>query len=329
MNRRRKFLFLLWSAPLAAAVAPRAQAQEKISRIGYLLLTPLSEPPSPDRQAFLDGLREFGYVDGKNIQIEYRSAEAEPELLPELAAELVKKNVRVIVTVGTLPTQIAKAASRTVPIVMAVHPDPVGAGAIETLARPGGNVTGLSFMAPELGGKRVELLKETLPAAQRMAVLWNPDVSAVSSEWQAVQKAASRLRVALDSHPVKNANQLSSALASIARKRPDALLIILDARLDSYRNVMVEFAAKHRLPTMMGRSEFAFAGGMMSYAPSIPELFRRAATYVDKILKGARPGDLPIEQPTKFELVINMKTAKALGITIPQSVLARADRVIE
>jgi putative ABC transport system substrate-binding protein len=184
-------------------------------------------------------------------------------------------------------------------------------------------------MAPELGGKRVELLKETLPEAQRIAVLWNPGISAVTSEWQAVQKAASRLEVALDSHPVRSADQLSSALASIARKRPDALLIILDARLDSYRNVIVEFAAKHRLPTMMGRSEFAFAGGTMSYAPSIPELFRRAATYVDKILKGAKPADLPVELPMRIELVVNLKTAKALGITIPQSILVRTDRVIE
>ena len=329
MIERRTFLFLLCGAPLAAAVAPRTQAQGKIPRIGYLLQTPLREPPSPDRQAFLDGLRELGYVDGKNIQIEYRSAEAEAEFLPELAAELVKKNVRVIVTVGTLGTQAARAASRTVPVIMAVHPDPVGAGMVKTLAQPGGNVTGLTMMAPELGGKRVELLKEALPKAQRIAVLWNPDISAVTAEWQAVQKAASRLGVALDSHPVKNAEQLSSTLAGIARKRPDALLIIVDARLDSYRNIIVEFTAKHRLPTIIGRSEFAFAGGMMSYAPSIPALFRRAATYVDKILKGAKPGNLPVEQPTKFELVINLKTAKALGIKIPNSILVRADRVIE
>ena len=301
----------------------------KIPRIGYLLQTPLREPPSPDRQAFLDGLRELGYVDGKTIQIEYRSAEAEPDFLPELAAELVKKNVRVIVTVGTLATHAAKAASRTVPVVMAVHADPIGAGVVKTLARPGGNVTGLTLMAPELGGKRVELLKEALPKAQRIAVLWNPGISGVTAEWQAVQKAASKVGVALDSHPVTSAEQLTSTLASIARKRPDALLIIVDARLDSYRNVIVEFAAKHRLPTMTGRSEFAFAGGMMSYAPSIPELFRRAATYVDKILKGAKPGDLPIEQATRVELVVNLKTAKALGVTIPQSILLRADKVIE
>jgi len=241
----------------------------------------------------------------------------------------VRLKVDVIVTGGggALP-DAARQASKTIPIVVAASADPVGIGLVASLARPGGNITGTSLMAPELGSKRLELLKEAVPRISRVAVLWHPR-GAGRLEWQQTEAAARRLGVALQSYEVRNADDLARALEGMSRQRPDAVIMFFDPLTSGYRVIISDFALKNRLPTIFGAREFAAAGGLMSYGPNIPELFRRAAVYVDKILKGAKPGDLPIEQPTKFELIVNLKTAKALGLTIPPSVLIRADQVVQ
>ncbi|PYN82945.1 MAG: ABC transporter substrate-binding protein [Candidatus Rokuibacteriota bacterium] len=312
-------------APLAAAQQPT-----KLPRIGYIVLSPTSETPSPERAAFLTGLRELGWIEGKTIAIEYRSAKWNVELLEDLAEDLVRMKVDVIVTAGGgAPLRAAKQATSTIPIVMARSVDPVAEGLVATLARPGGNVTGVSFMIPELGSKRLELLKEIAPRVTRLAVLWNPATGGSDLELRATRAAASKLGVALKLMEVRNADDLVRVFAALEKERPDALTMFFDELTTGYRELVGDFAKKHRLPTVFGAKEFAEAGGLMSYAPNVPEAFRRAASYVDKILKGAKPGDLPIEQPTKFEFVINLKTAKALGLTIPQSLLVRADEVIQ
>ena len=311
-------------APLAAAQQPT-----KLPRIGYIVLSPMSETPSPERAAFLTGLRELGWIEGKTIAIEYRSAKWNVELLEDLAEDLVRMKVDVIVTAGGgAPLRAAKQATSTIPIVMARSVDPVAEGLVATLARPGGNVTGVSFMIPELGSKRLELLKEVAPRVTRLAVLWNPATGS-DLELRATRAAASKLGVTLKLMDVRNADDLMRVFATLEKERPDALTMFFDELTTGYRELVGDFAKKHRLPTVFGAKEFAEAGGLMSYAPNVPEAFRRAASYVDKILKGAKPGDLPIEQPTKFELVVNVKTARALGLTIPPSLLLRADQVIE
>ena len=320
------FALSLNLAPLAA----EAQSSTTIPRIGYLVLSPLSEAPSPERAAFLDGLRELGWVEGKTVAIEYRSAKWNPELFDDLAEELVRMKVDVIVTAGSAAApQAARQATSTIPIVMAASGDPLAVGLVASLARPGGNVTGVSLMAPELGPKRLELLKEAAPKVSRLAVLWNPTFSDVATELRATQTGARALGITLKLMEVRNANDLARVFAMLEKERPDALTMLFDALTTGYRGLVADFAKKHRLPTVFGAKEFAEAGGLMSYSPNIAAGFRRAAVYVDKILRGAKPGDLPVEQPTKFELVINLKTAKALGLTIPQSLLIRADQVIE
>jgi putative ABC transport system substrate-binding protein len=279
-------------------------------------------------EALRQGLRELGYVDGENISIEYQFAEGKPDLLPALAAELVRRKVSVIVTEGTTATRYAKEATTTVPIVMAQDPDPVGTGFVETLARPGGNITGLSNFRSELAGKRLELLKETVPRLTRVVVLGTPTTPGTAQSLKATEVAADRLRVNLQYLEVRGPNDIGPAVLG-ARGRADAVLVLASPVALSNRTLLVDLAAQSRLPTIYYTTEFVTDGGLMSYGVSTTDLFRRAATYVDKILKGAKPADLPVEQPTKFEFVINLKTAKALGLTIPPSVLARADDVIQ
>lgn len=300
----------------------------KVPSIGYLVLPALDDPPSEERQAFLQGLRELGYVEGKTIIIEYRSAGWNRELLPGLAAELVGLKVDLIVAAG-LTIQAAKDATKTIPIVMPATPDPIGAGFVGSLARPGGNVTGLSLMAPDLGGKRLELLKEAVGKVSRLAVLWNSASRSSETEWKAMQPNAGALGIKLESRPVRNADEFLKAFSDMSVRRPDGVITILDTLTSSYSKIIADWALQARLPTMFGYGAAAEAGGLMSYAPRFPDLYRRAAYYVDRILKGTTPADLPVEQPTKFEFIINLKTAKQIGVTIPPEVLYRADKLIK
>jgi len=325
---RRAFIAMVGGGVLGVSLVTEAQQVAKIPRLGYLLLPPLSETPSPERAAFLAGLRDLGWIDGKTIAIEYRSAKWNTELLDDLAKELVRMNVDIILAAGAGPAVgAAKRATSTIPIVTTGSDDPVAEGLVASMARPGGNVTGMSRMVPELGSKRLELLKETVPRVARVAVLLNPVTSKL--ELEATRAAARRLNVDLKILKVANADDLTRAFAALDKARPDALTMFSDSKTTGYRVLVGDFAKQHRLPSIFGAREFVDAGGLMSYAPDFVETFRRAATYVDKILKGAKPADLPIEQPTKYELVVNLKTAKALGLTIPQSVLVRADEVIQ
>jgi putative ABC transport system substrate-binding protein len=328
MNRRDTVLALI-----AFGVAPRAgqaQQQGKIPRIGFLHPAVPQNNSSPFLEAFRQGLRELGYVEGKNIQLEVRWGEGKLDRLPGLAAELVRLKVDVIVAASSPSVLAAKQATQTIPIVMPFSSDPVGDGLVASLARPGGNITGLSMMAPEVGAKRLQLLKEVLPKLSRaVAVLWNPSYVGMGARFRDAQRNAPAAGVDVRSLEVRDTRELERALDALTREHTDALILLADPLTLSQRLRIVEFAAEARLPAMYEISEFADAGGLMSYGHNPGEMCRRAATYVDKILKGAKPGDLPIEQPTKFELVINLKTAKALGVTIPQTVLIRADRVIE
>jgi putative ABC transport system substrate-binding protein len=316
-----------WPA-LAWAGTVRAQAPAKLRRIG--LLSPFSPSDAAVwHQAFRLGLRDLGWVEGKNINIEYRYAEGSSDRLPDLAAELVRLKVDVIVVSSSTAALAAQKATRAIPIVMASGGDPVASGLGESLARPGGNITGLSQMSQELAGKRLELLKEIVPKLSRVAVLWNPQGAGSQLSWKEIQRPAKQLGLQLHSLEVRSSNDFDKAFEAATRARAGALFIVPDPVVGTNLKRIAGLAAKSRLPSILHRSEFADAGGLVAYGPDRADLFRRAATYVDKILKGAKPGDLPVEQPTRFELVINLKTAKALGLTIPQSVLVRADRVIE
>ena len=306
------------------AVAPRfAFAQAKVPRIGYLLTVPLADKPTAERTAFLEGLRDLGYIDGKNISVQYRAAAGNLELLPDLAAELVALNVDVMVVSGFQAVHAAKQATRTVPIVMIAAVDTVATGLVASLARPGETVTDLTLSHPETGGKRLELLREVSPSASRIAVLSNRDNPATAAEWREIQTASRSLGVTLQLFNVLN------AFSEMTRRRPGALLVVLDTIIAPYRQLIAEFAINNRVPSILALRDYAEAGGLLSYGPSFPELYRRAASYVDRVLKGTRPSDLPIERPTKFELVINLKTAKAFGLAIPHSMLLRADHLIE
>ena len=327
MNRRDTVLALL--ALGAAPVVAEGQKPTSMPRIGYLgTSSPSLEPQYV--AAFRQQLRDLGYVEGQNIAIEYRWAEGRDDRLPDLAAEVVRLNPDVIVTTGTPGTLAAKQATKTIPIVMASSADPVRSGLVASLARPGGNVTGLTILGPELEGKRLEILRQAVPRLSRVAVLRNPANPGSAPYYDAIQGVAGALHVTLEPVvEVRRAEELESAFSTIARAHPDALAVIADRFLLAHRSRVVEFAVATRLPAMYPYKEYVDAGGLMSYAPSNIELFRGAATYVDKILGGAKPADLPIQEPTKYELVINLKTATALGITIPQSVLLRADVVIQ
>ena len=322
---------------VAPPMAAGAQQAGKVHRIGFLSPSSPSDPerlPSPFGErglaAFRQGLRDLGYVEGQNIAIEYRWAEGRFERLPDLAAELVRLKVDVIVSVVTQATLAAKNATGTIPIVLVAAGDPLGSGLVANLARPGGNVTGPSSMYGDLAGKQLELLKETVPKVSRVAVLWNP----ANAVWQAqmlrqTEIAARALGLQVQLLEARGPDELEGAFAAMTRERVSALLVQVDVIFALHARRIADLAAKRRVPAMYGSREHVETGGLMSYAPNIPDLFRRAATYVDKILKGAKPADLPVEQPTKFELVINLKTAKALGLKIPQSVLIRADEVIQ
>jgi len=322
------FIWLLITVLLPTADGAQAQ-QAKIPRLGFLIAS--SAPvQKPRLEAFRQGLQVLGYVEGKNILIDYRYAEGKPDRLPALAAELLQLNVDIIVAAGgSPPVQAAKNATKTIPIVMTNPADAVGDGLVATLAHPGGNVTGLSTFAPELSGKRLELLKEMLPGISRVTVLANREFQGYGAQAKEIEAAARALALDLRFVEVRGANDLDNAFAAISTARSGAILTLSDPVTFTLLKRIVELTIKHRVPSMHLQAEYADAGGMVAYGPSYAELYRRAATYVDKILKGAKPADLPVEQPTKFELVINLKTAKALRLTIPQAVLVRADEVIQ
>jgi len=316
------------------AVAPAAEAQQpvgKVYRVGFLSISTL-----PYVEDFRQGLRDLGHVEGRTIVIEYRSAEGHHERLPNLAKELLGLNVDLIVTTGGGPPALAvKAATKTMPVVFLAG-DPVTGGLVSSLARPGGNLTGLDVFANELDTKRLELLKEALPRVSHVAFLRNPGGPGYNprnptgvAQRQRVETAAQALGVRLRILGAQVPSEIDTAFAAMARERPDALLVVSDAMLTSQRRRIVELAAQTRIPAMYPWREFVEAGGLMSYGTRLPDMYRRAATYVDKILKGAKPQDLPVEQPTKFELLINVRAARALGITIPQSLLMRADEIVQ
>jgi len=327
-TRRRELLIALGAGALAWAGAVRAQVPPTVRRIG--LLSGFS--PSVDASSYKElllSLRDLGWVEGKNISIEYRYAEGRHDRLPDLAADLVRLKVDVIVTTATSDALAAQKATKAIPIVMVAAGNPVANGLVESLARPGGNVTGLSQMLQELSGKRLALLKEVVPKLSHVAVLWNPQSASATLNWKENQQPARQLGIELHSLEVRSPSELDKAFEAATNVRAGALAILPDPVISTNLERIVDFAAKSRLPSIYQSSEFADAGGLVTYGPDRADLFRRAASYVDKILKGAKPGDLPVEQPTKFELVINLKTAKALGIVIPASLLARADEVIE
>jgi ABC-type uncharacterized transport system substrate-binding protein len=317
-------------AVLAAPLAAEAQQAAKVPRIGYLAVNLAATPHLPE--AFRQGLRDLGYVEGRNLVIEYRDAEGKLERLPALAAELVALKVDVIVAPPTPAALAAKQATRTLPIVFPVAVDPVTSGLVTSLARPGGNVTGLSFLAPELVGKCLELLKQAVPGVSRVAVLWHPGTLGERTEkdmLKGAEVAARALGVRLQLVEARGHADFDRAFSDMTTARAGALTVLTSVMFVNERRRLVDLAAKNRLPAVYAQREFADAGGLMSYGPNLADLFRRAATYVDRILKGTKPGDLPIEQPTKFELVINLKAARSIGLTISPSVLARADHVIE
>jgi putative ABC transport system substrate-binding protein len=327
---RRSFIGTLAGALLAVPLAAEAQQAGKVHRIGILANVPLADPEGARLWgAFIQGFRELGYVEGKNITIEWRFSEGKYERLPELAADLVRLKVDVIVAPATQNVAVAKQATGTIPIVMTGSGDPVGSGLVVSLARPGGNVTGLAVLSTEIVGKQLELLKETVPKVSRVAILWNPTNPPHRRALGAAKIAAHSLGIQLHALEAQRPDDLERAFAAMTRERAGALLVLRDGMFLLHSKRIVDLAAKSRLPAMSeGKDELA-NGGLMAYGPSLSDSFRRAATYVDKILKGAKPADLPVEQPTKFELVINLKTAKALGLTIPPSLLTRADEVIQ
>jgi putative ABC transport system substrate-binding protein len=330
MMDRRRFLLTSLAGALAAPIGAGGQQPGKVFRIGILGNVPPTDPEGARVWgAFIEGLRDLGYAEGQNITIVHRSSEGKFQRLPDLAAELVRLKVDVIVAPASQNVLAAKQASRTIPIVMAGSGDPVGAGLVASLARPGGNVTGLSMLSLEMAGKQLALLREIVPGVSRVAVLGNPVHQSYPPWLDEVKVAARSLGVQLQLLEARGPDDFESAFAAMARERAGALLHFSDGMGLLHRARIVELAAKHRLPVMYGLREFVDAGGLMVYGPSMRDSFRRAATYVDKILKGAKPGDLPIEQPSKFDLVINLKTAKALGLTIPPSLLLRADQIIE
>jgi putative ABC transport system substrate-binding protein len=325
---RRAFISSVSLGLLAAPLAAEAQQAGKVPRIGYLALN-----PTPHfQEAFRQGLRDLGYVEGRNLVIEDRDAEGKRERLPALAAELVALKVDVIVASGTPAALATKQATRSLPIVFTAVGDPVTSRLVTSLARPGGNVTGLSVLAPELVGKCLEQLKQAIPAVSRVAVLWHPGAMGERTDKDMLKRAevaAQALGVRLQVLEARGPADFDRAFSEMTRARADALTVLTSSMLFGERRRLVDLSAKNRLPAVYPWREGVDAGGLMAYGPDLADLLRRAATYVDKILKGTKPGDLPVEQPTKFELVINLKTAKALGLTIPPSLLQRADQVIE
>jgi putative tryptophan/tyrosine transport system substrate-binding protein len=326
--RRRKFVALLGGLVAVGPLAARAQLRGKIPRIGFMgnstaaLEANLIGP-------FREGLRAHGYEEGRNVEIVFRWAEGRYERFPALVAELIAANVDVIVTAGTPAALALKQATSTVPVVMAAIGDPVGTGIVPNLARPGGNITGLSAIAPDLEGKRLELLQEIVPHLAHVAFFLNPANEFHTVSLHQALAAARALTINLQPREVRTSEDLDAAFAAVLKEKPDGLLILADRIFLHNRQRMMDFATEHRLPSVNAYRELVEAGGLTSYGPSYEEMHRRAADYVDRILKGARPGDLPIEQPTKFTLVVNLKAARALGLDVPPTLLARADEVIE
>src|SRR4029453_5615467 len=325
---RRTFLAVGSAGLLAAPLAAGAQQTTKVTSIGYLSGPSLSANAARI-EAFRRGLRELSYVEGKNLVIEWRSADGKLDRLPVLAAELVRLKVAVIVTSGGGPTRRAKEATSTIPIVMTNDPDPVGDGFVASLARPGGNITGLSTFAPEVSGKRLEILREVVPKLSRVAVLGSSTATGYAQTLKEIEPAAKAFQMQLQFLDVLHAKDIETAFQAASKGRAKGAPTLHNATRGSQRAQIAELAVKNRLPVMYHQSDFVEVGGLIFYGVNVPDLSRRAATYVDKILKGAKPGDIPVEQPTKFELVVNLKTAKALGLTVPPSLLARADQVIE
>ena len=313
---------------LVAPVVAEAQTASKVYRIGLLEVLPEGSNTT-NLRSFEKGLNELGYAAGQNFVIEYRSADGRAERFPGLASELVRLRVDVIVTRGTPAALAAKRATATIPIVMASSGDPVGTGIVASLARPGANVTGLSALATDIQGKQLELLRETVPHIARVAFLFNMSNPVLQAQWKEAESAARSIGLRSQLLDVRTVRELEPALDAAARQRADAVIVGVDALTQAHRRQIVEALAKRRLPAISRGREFVDAGGLMSYGADYADLYRRAATYVGKILKGIKPADLPVEQPTKLELVINLRTAKALALTVPPSVLVRADQVIE
>ena len=324
MNRKI-INWLLLAFCLTMVSLAQAQQAGKISRVGYV-----STVGSPDAnfEELRQGLRDLGYVEGKNIAFEYRAAQGKAELIPNFIAELVQMKVDLLFCPNLPAIIAAKEATRTIPIVMISNVDPVELGIVESFARPGGNITGMTLQSLELSGKRLELLKETFPKLSRVALVWNEGDQSMNLITKQVQAAAPPLGVTIQPSGVRDPSDLDSAFARITQSPPDALFSVADRLITSQRKKILEFAAKNKIPTMFDAQAAVEAGALMAYGPSRAEVSRRAATFVDKILKGTKPADLPVEQPTKFEFIINLKTAKQIGVTIPPNVLARADRVI-
>lgn len=325
-------LTVLTCVLLAMPFATEAQPTTKVLRVGYLSGGWPADPPHPGGEAFRQGLRDLGWVEGRNFILDVRYAEGRLERYPDRVAELVRLPVDLIVAPGTAAAQAARKATSSIPIVIVLAGNPVGDGLITSFARPGGNVTGTTSVSAEFSGKYVELLREAVPTVSRVAVLWNPLTPPHTMHVKETETAARSLGLTLQPVSVRRPDEIPGAFATMRRERADALVVLSDPMFDGSnreRMRIVELVAKNRLPTVYSVRELAQTGGLMSYGPSQPDLFRRAAGYVDRILKGAKPADLPVEQPTRFELVINLRTAKALGLAIPPSVLARADEVIQ
>jgi putative tryptophan/tyrosine transport system substrate-binding protein len=324
----KKILVSIFAVVILAFVHPaEAQQPGKVLHIGFL--SSGASSASENIEVIRQRLRELGYVEGKNIAFEYRGAEGKLDRFPALAAELVRLKVDVIVTQGTPAATAAKNATKTIPIIMSGGTDPVATGLVTSLARPGGNITGVTIMNEELAGKRLELLKETNPKVSRLGVLWNPVNPGSAVVFKQTQAAAQELSLSLQSLEVQTVNDLQGAFDAATRSGVNGLVLLATAPINNHLKLVADLAVKNRLPSIYDRSEFVEAGGLMSYGPNVTNMARRAATYVDKVLKGANPGDLPVERPTKFDFVINLKTAKQIGLTIPQSVLYRADKVIK
>jgi len=321
--------FVFGLAILAASLATDAQQASRVPRIGYLEFG-TAAPGTPLLEAFRQGLRELGWVEGQNIAIEVRYAEGKRDQLPELAAELVRRKVDLIFASTTPAALAAKHATTTSPIVIGFVGDPVGSGVVASLARPGGNITGWTHLAGlELAGKRLELIKETVPGATRIGALWNPANPGNGPFVKELEAAAQALKVQLQPVGVQDPKELDSAFAALARQRTEALVVVADGMFLAQRDRIIALAARSRLPGMYPSTDLVEAGGLMAYSVNLPEMYRGGASYVDRILKGARPADLPVERPTRFYFVINLRTAKALGLTIPPSLLLKADRIIE
>jgi ABC-type uncharacterized transport system substrate-binding protein len=316
---------LLLVAVVAVGTIAKAQQSAKIPRIGFLSTASLSSLAAR-LDAFRQGLRALGYVEGQNIVIEYRSAEGNPDRLPELAAELVRLKVDIIFAAATTPTRAAKQATSTIPIVMGNPGDPIQSGFIASLARPGGNITGLSSVSSDLAGKRVELLKEVIPKLSRVAFFGIPGSSDIIRK--ETESVARLLKVQVISPEIRRPDDLEKAFGTAMAKRANAAIIGGSGFFNTHQKRIIELAVKHRLPAMYAEKEYVVAGGLMTYAASVPDMYRRAATYVDKILKGANPAEIPVEQPIKFEFVVNLTAAKQIGLTIPPNVLVRANEVI-